>query len=106
MLDLFLLLSAISKCVETRDGLKSDDLNLQSSMVYSALRCPTPVSWLAIRVYFRFRVMASQNDTVTEYEQDHGVRNGPESAVYRYFNPAHGEPPLYKLWIPVLRSLR
>lgn len=103
ILDLETLISVYSRIKNAEDN---DDLNLICILVNAHMTMPTVVSKFALRTYILKRPRVVEPHFKSEFYKLYGSNSGPESAIYKYFDKGIGEPPLYKLWVPILRRLK
>lgn len=91
--DCFKLLGALMDVFYTdRDLTRTDDVNSIMSHLQALKWMPTPLSWLARKIYVEHRPVVADNN---------GIQSGPESALYSYFfNDPNGIEPLYYIYKP------
>jgi hypothetical protein len=94
--DLLLVTGALNRVyVYGKDPDNVDDLNFINQLVATRLKMPTPLSELAIMIY-RKRPLSATNDQSSF---------GPQTALDHYFRPEAGGPPINEVFRPVLRRI-
>jgi hypothetical protein len=94
--DLFKLLGTlISVFYVDRDLTQYDDLNSIMSFLQAFKWMPTPLSWLARKIYCKFRPVIPNKQSIT---------SGPESALWAYFSGPNDIYPMYELYKPLIEK--
>lgn len=85
--DIFMLLNSIILCFKGLDKNNvGDDLNHVCSLIQARLRLPTPVSFMARKIYAWFRP------------------GGPQRAFDHYFRPETGANPINEIYRPLIQK--
>ncbi len=93
--DCFKLLGTLIDVFYTdRDPTETDDVNSIMSHLQALNWMPTPLSWLARKIYSKYRPIANNPE---------GITVGPESALNGYFfNDPNGIQPIYYIYKPLM----
>lgn len=109
--DLFMLLEVVinfipwynHNCWNNPDN--ADDDNLIVSLLQAKKSLPTPISWLARKIYKWYRPIAGYTDetkTIPLRNNPPKGLKGPQSAMAWKHRQSTGSPPFPQLWIPIL----
>jgi len=93
--DCFKLLGSLIDVFYTdRDLARTDDVNSIMSHLQALNWMPTPLSWLARKLYIKYRPLVYT---------DANIVHGPESALYSYFfHDPNGIQPIYYIYKPLM----
>jgi hypothetical protein len=95
--DCFKLLGALIDVFYTdKDLTRTDDVNSIMSHLQALRWMPTPLSWLARKIYTKYRPLVYNDENIV---------HGPESALYGYFfNDPNGIQPIYYIYKPLMEK--
>jgi len=102
--DTFLVVNSIVKVIKSRDKNDNDDLQMICMMIQASIYLPTPLSWLAKRIY-RLRLNPVYDTWYGRDKPRIPSRVHPAQAcLISYFRPESHAPPLDKLCAPLVEK--